>query len=173
MSSKGVHVANATLRCAGLVFASVVLGGFFGAIAVSAAGLNYLVSVGAMMGCMVGLFGSPVLCWGLWRGPVLEGLLVVGVLTSVVAALAGWAAGLIDLAILAVLPTAVAYTGSSLWWGIQQRITARPIDTCVQCSYDLSGNESGVCPECGTEIAEPARFQPHSGQPEEKSPSRS
>ena len=24
---------------------------------------------------------------------------------------------------------------------------------CVQCSYDLTGNESGICPECGTKIA--------------------
>lgn len=23
---------------------------------------------------------------------------------------------------------------------------------CIQCSYNLTGNESGVCPECGTEI---------------------
>jgi len=26
---------------------------------------------------------------------------------------------------------------------------------CVGCAYDLTGNESGVCPECGTEVAEP------------------
>ena len=24
---------------------------------------------------------------------------------------------------------------------------------CVGCSYDLTGNTSGVCPECGTKIA--------------------
>ena len=23
---------------------------------------------------------------------------------------------------------------------------------CIKCSYNLTGNESGVCPECGTEI---------------------
>lgn len=23
---------------------------------------------------------------------------------------------------------------------------------CLECGYDLTGNESGVCPECGTEI---------------------
>ena len=23
---------------------------------------------------------------------------------------------------------------------------------CVKCAYDLTGNESGICPECGTEI---------------------
>ena len=26
---------------------------------------------------------------------------------------------------------------------------------CQQCGYDLTGNESGVCPECGTEVKQP------------------
>ncbi|UCE61593.1 MAG: hypothetical protein JSU63_07550 [Phycisphaerales bacterium] len=26
---------------------------------------------------------------------------------------------------------------------------------CLSCGYDLTGNESGVCPECGTEIEKP------------------
>ena len=26
---------------------------------------------------------------------------------------------------------------------------------CVRCAYDLTGNESGVCPECGTKIEKP------------------
>ena len=28
---------------------------------------------------------------------------------------------------------------------------------CVHCGYDLTGNESGVCPECGTTTAGPSR----------------
>ena len=31
---------------------------------------------------------------------------------------------------------------------------------CLKCGYDLTGNESGVCPECGTAIDPPA------GEPE-------
>lgn len=27
-----------------------------------------------------------------------------------------------------------------------------PSGHCQECSYDLTGNESGVCPECGTQI---------------------
>jgi hypothetical protein len=23
---------------------------------------------------------------------------------------------------------------------------------CIKCGYDLTGNESGICPECGTEV---------------------
>ncbi len=26
---------------------------------------------------------------------------------------------------------------------------------CVNCEYNLTGNESGVCPECGAEIEQP------------------
>jgi hypothetical protein len=26
----------------------------------------------------------------------------------------------------------------------------RQVEHCVKCSYNLTGNESGVCPECGT-----------------------
>jgi uncharacterized paraquat-inducible protein A len=26
-------------------------------------------------------------------------------------------------------------------------------DSCPTCSYNLTGNTSGVCPECGTKIA--------------------
>jgi hypothetical protein len=28
---------------------------------------------------------------------------------------------------------------------------------CTRCGYDLTGNESGVCPECGTAIQRSAR----------------
>lgn len=26
---------------------------------------------------------------------------------------------------------------------------------CQNCSYDLTGNVSGICPECGTEVKQP------------------
>ena len=30
-----------------------------------------------------------------------------------------------------------------------------PPGHCQRCGYDLTGNESGVCPECGTEVPAP------------------
>lgn len=43
------------------------------------------------------------------------------------------------------LSTAIA----TLWLG---RLDRRPKNGCANCGYDLTGNVSGVCPECGTEI---------------------
>ena len=45
-------------------------------------------------------------------------------------------------------------------WPVRRRIThnlrrilnERGLPTCLKCGYDLTGIESGVCPECGTKI---------------------
>ncbi|NOT01044.1 MAG: hypothetical protein HOP29_10490 [Phycisphaerales bacterium] len=56
----------------------------------------------------------------------------------------GWASGtpLVPLIVLVFLPTAVL-------WYVDRR---SPLGHCKHCGYDLTGNESGVCPECGTEL---------------------
>jgi len=37
-----------------------------------------------------------------------------------------------------------------------RRYRRRKLGLCVECTYDLTGNTSGVCPECGTPVeAEP------------------
>jgi hypothetical protein len=48
--------------------------------------------------------------------------------------------------LLALYPT-IAFIRSSI-----RRWRRRGHGLCVKCSYDLTGNESGVCPECGTRI---------------------
>lgn len=43
----------------------------------------------------------------------------------------------------------------SLIYGIIQLATLppnRPTTNCVHCGYDLTGNTSGVCPECGMQL---------------------
>lgn len=35
---------------------------------------------------------------------------------------------------------------------IRLELNARGLPTCIQCGYDLTGNTSGVCPECGDPI---------------------
>jgi hypothetical protein len=36
----------------------------------------------------------------------------------------------------------------------------RSLGKCWRCDYDLTGNTSGICPECGTPIAPVAEKQP-------------
>jgi hypothetical protein len=38
-----------------------------------------------------------------------------------------------------------------LWW----RDRPLPAGHCQKCGYDLTGDVSGVCPECGTEVKKP------------------
>jgi len=45
-------------------------------------------------------------------------------------------------------------------WTIRRRDPRRRAGHCRSCGYDLTGNESGVCPECGTSIA--LQIQHHS-----------
>ncbi len=45
----------------------------------------------------------------------------------------------------------------SMWFirGRLRRLLRRPHGVCAECAYDLTGNLSGVCPECGTKINRP------------------
>ena len=50
----------------------------------------------------------------------------------------------------------VIYPWVVVWRGpIRRWFRRKPEGRCQQCGYDLTGNESGVCPECGTEIERP------------------
>ena len=53
--------------------------------------------------------------------------------------------------IVIVLPTAL------LWWRDRRRI---PPGHCQTCGYNLTGNVSGVCPECGTPIRQLSKGRP-------------
>lgn len=48
-------------------------------------------------------------------------------------------------------PTVVFILGPLCRW------RRRRMGMCLSCGYDLTGNESGTCPECGIEIAENTR----------------
>lgn len=42
-------------------------------------------------------------------------------------------------------------TRKDFHWHIRQRLMAE--GKCAQCEYDLTGNVSGICPECGSAVA--------------------
>ncbi len=61
--------------------------------------------------------------------------------------------------LIVLLGTLAAYPVSSWAFAVlrhRSRRRRRREGWCVKCGYDLTGNESGKCPECGTEI-EPRR----------------
>ncbi len=39
---------------------------------------------------------------------------------------------------------------------LRKRLNAAGIPICIKCGYDLTGNESGACPECGTRFGKGA-----------------
>jgi hypothetical protein len=42
-----------------------------------------------------------------------------------------------------------------VWSRLRYSGLRRKMGLCVRCGYDLTGNTSGVCPECGTPIEAP------------------
>jgi hypothetical protein len=50
------------------------------------------------------------------------------------------------------LAAAAAVPTAWLWWRDSRRT---PPGACPTCSYDLSGNTTGICPECGAPALRP------------------
>lgn len=48
--------------------------------------------------------------------------------------------------VISIIPLLLAF-----WW-INRREERRANGQCVECGYSLTGNRSGVCPECGRRI---------------------
>jgi len=40
----------------------------------------------------------------------------------------------------------------SIMKSLRRELNRRGWPTCIPCGYDLTGNESGVCPECGAAV---------------------
>jgi hypothetical protein len=68
--------------------------------------------------------------------------------------LPGWGSGVVTL-MFAAYPTIAFIRGPLRRWRRSRG------GLCLKCGYDLTGNVSGVCPECGTKIEQP----PDSSEP--------
>jgi hypothetical protein len=87
------------------------------------------------------LFPTIVHCVFAWPPPTLLQKLVVGVFP-----LAG--------VVLFFGAPAFGYLWSKLYVGsVNRGCSADP--TCRECGYNLTGNVSGICPECGAEVEHP------------------
>jgi hypothetical protein len=57
-----------------------------------------------------------------------------------------------ELPILTFAALPIAWLAIACWWHVIQKRRATN-NACSACSYDLTGNTSGTCPECGTAVA--------------------
>lgn len=109
------------------------------------------------------LYASRLLAWGVvgaWgarlRGRRLVGWTIFGTLLNVAfdgAAVGGLAVGWVyPVGITAAIAICIAVLDRvGRRPSLQTRFSTDPL--CTQCQYNLTGNLSGVCPECGTSIA--------------------
>lgn len=84
----------------------------------------------------------------MWAG-ALAAELILAVDVRSGGAFAGWLGG-----VAAFLPPCVA--GLVMWWieghRVERYLWREFEGVCRSCGYELNGNTSGVCPECGTPI---------------------
>lgn len=69
------------------------------------------------------------------------------------------------------LPFLAIATPTALLWWRDRRPKRYPPGCCRQCGYDLTGNMSGRCPECGTAIPKD-RMEGPGRRPERQRPMR-
>lgn len=78
------------------------------------------------------------------------------------------------LVLLPLLPAFIACEGAAFWltqrllassrlWRPSIRAELHRLGLCTECGYDLSGNSSGTCPECG-HFGEPAKIEHEPGK---------
>ncbi len=97
-------------------------------------------------------FGSILVCMAAIR---LANIFQVGI-ALVPIALIAWLLGIV-LAIRFAIPFLARHYWRCL---LRERLRAHGIAICITCGYDLTGNVSGRCPECGTEVRASAANAP-------------
>jgi hypothetical protein len=142
----------------------VVLGAFYGTLCLVASVLPLippvpLVVLGAVFGAAVGLICSVVFVPLLWKKQRLQTAvkwLLIAV--SPIALLSGWwwssSRSLVALVLCAPPACVLVFVGACLVLNRTLK-DKQPSGHCQECGYNLTGNVSGVCPECGTEVKNP------------------
>jgi hypothetical protein len=77
---------------------------------------------------------------------------------SIIACPAWVAGGVVVCPLVLILGTGPSVRMFRSWREHHRRI--RKQNRCAVCAYDLTGNTSGVCPECGTRVAKPVPSAP-------------
>ena len=161
---------NADLRQAEAIGLCVGLGTFFGILSLVAQTLFYPVrfaplaalALASVVGGSVGLVCSGAFVPLIWRKPLWKAgkWLLIGVSPVVLLSaycrswLFPWSySGFV----ISVVVPAGAFIGMSriLNRALKDIYPRYPTHHCQKCGYNLTGNVSGICPECGTRIEQP------------------
>ena len=67
----------------------------------------------------------------------------------VVSVPSSWSLYLMLMLYLVGVGTAIWFTRRSIRRRLRAQLAKKGIPVCIPCGYNLTGNESGVCPECG------------------------
>ncbi len=105
--------------------------------------------LGALVGLLTFVFCPFVMeaaAKALWGGNYISGL---GVILGSEKAVLG---------VLLLIDSVAAYVvGRVVFMRLRWRAVWTPTPFCSRCDYDLTGNVSGVCPECGAPVPVPGR----------------
>ena len=88
---------------------------------------------------------------------MLQEALIIAASCTAVSAVVGLSSRDGDWSVLCIFLTVVLATIALVlhWWNEFLATYRLEYPKCRECGYNLTGNVSGVCPECGTEIEQP------------------
>ena len=134
-------------------------GTFFGAIAISVASLFYTMTMyRSGWGCVIGFgcltvqttdstMGTPQKGWAFAKRQTAAPMVRFWWIRILRPIPSAWAV----IVPLWIPPVVLAIPTYNLW----RRDSKYPPGYCQECGYNLTGNVSGVCPECGTKVESP------------------
>lgn len=153
-------------RVVGVVLAATPAMGALGALAMLVAIVRYggwpealhdddllLIPVCFLIGCAVGLLSLPIVVPALARTDLRFSVPVVYGISAVVVVVYALSSHSPFYPLDCALPAFISVCVVSALYGLLYQPPEPPASpVCKECAYDLRGNTSGVCPECGASV---------------------
>jgi len=131
---------------------SIILGAGFGVVAAVGMRMAFMADIALIYGAVAGFLFSPVLVFGLRRGPVMSGLAWIAAPTITAAYVGGAITPPNGGPFLSMVVAISVYVLASFVRGVVGLKYYRPppAGACQSCAYDLKGlSDETTCPECG------------------------